>query len=93
MDETRDQAMARLLTSMEHDEHGVGHLETIVRKVHRMRNDRDGNPRFRLVTEHGELVTAKSSQGGLEVNETWEDTRVAVRLKGGEVIGVRAVTD
>jgi hypothetical protein len=89
MQEPRNEAMDKLLSALEQDGEGVGRLDTSIQRVWRMRNDRDGNPRWRLVTEHGEFVTPKNSQVGLSINPDWRDVSAQLLIREGEVVGVK----
>jgi hypothetical protein len=67
------------------------HHRVTVKKVYRMRNTREGNPRFRLITGTGELITARDSQVGLSVDETWEDVELDITLRDGELVELKRV--
>lgn len=69
------------------------HHRVTVEKVYRMRNTREGNPRFRLITGSGELITARDSQAALSVDDTWENVELDITLRNGELVELNRVPE
>lgn len=56
---------------------GVGQQDVIVSGVQRRNNDRDGNPRFRLMLRGG-LIVMVDGQTAYKVNDTWRQQPVTL---------------